>query len=81
MDRADVPAAVPALYTRFFHRRAQLAGWLAGMATGTLMACAVPNLVNHQHHFNGSVYTWHYFGVHFKAYHGLIALARINLIV
>jgi SSS family solute:Na+ symporter len=50
------------------------------MMTGTLMAYAVPNPAKHQHHFGGSVYTWHYFGLHFKAYHGLIAFV-INVIV
>jgi len=50
------------------------------MVTGTLMAYAVPNPAKHQHHFGGSVYTWNYFGLHFKAYHGLIAFA-INVIV
>ncbi|MBO0767534.1 MAG: sodium:solute symporter family protein, partial [Solirubrobacterales bacterium] len=74
------PAIVFGLYTRWFHSWALLAGWLAGMVTGTLMAYAVPNPAKGQHHFGGSVYTWHYFGLHFKAYHGLIALV-INLIV
>jgi SSS family solute:Na+ symporter len=44
------------------------------------MAYAVPNPAKHQHHFGGSVYAWHYFGLHFKAYHALIAFV-INLIV
>jgi SSS family solute:Na+ symporter len=74
------PAIVFGLYTRFFHRWALFLGWLAGIVTGTLMAYAVPNPAKHQHHFGGSVYSWHYFGLHFKAYHGLIAFA-INLIV
>jgi Na+/proline symporter len=74
------PAIVFGLYTRYFHRWALLLGWAAGMVTGTLMAYAVPNPAKHQHHFGGSVYSWHYFGLHFKAYHGLIALV-INLIV
>lgn len=74
------PAIVFGLYTRYFHRWALLLGWAAGMVTGTLMAYAVPNPTKHQHHFGGSVYSWHYFGLHFKAYHGLIAFA-INLIV
>jgi SSS family solute:Na+ symporter len=74
------PAIVFGLYTRYFHRWALLLGWAAGIVTGTLMAYAVPNPTKHQHHFGGSVYSWHYFGLHFKAYHGLIALA-INLIV
>jgi SSS family solute:Na+ symporter len=74
------PAIVFGLYTRFFHRWALFLGWAAGMVTGTLMAYAVPNPAKHQHHFGGSVYTWHYFGLHFKAYHALIAFV-INLIV
>jgi SSS family solute:Na+ symporter len=74
------PAILTGLYTRFFHRWALLAGWAAGMVTGTLMAYNVPNPAKHQHHFGGSVYSWHYFGLHFKAYHGAIALA-INVIV
>jgi SSS family solute:Na+ symporter len=74
------PAIVSGLTRRVFHRWALLAGWAAGMVTGTLMAYSVPNPAKHQHHFGGSVYTWHYLGLHFKAYHGLIALA-INLIV
>jgi SSS family solute:Na+ symporter len=74
------PAIGFGLYTRYFHRWALLLGWAAGIVTGTLMAYAVPNPAKHQHHFGGSVYTWHYFGLHFKAYHGLIALC-INLIV
>jgi SSS family solute:Na+ symporter len=74
------PAIVFGLYTRYFHRWALLLGWAAGMVTGTLMAYAVPNPAKHQHHFGGSVYSWHYFGLHFKAYHGLIAFC-INRIV
>jgi len=74
------PAIVFGLYTRYFHRWALFLGWLAGMVTGTLMAYATPNPAKHQHHFGGSVYSWHYLGLHFKAYHALIAFA-INLIV
>jgi SSS family solute:Na+ symporter len=74
------PAIVSGLYTRVFHRWALLLGWLAGIVTGTLMAYAVPNPAKHQHHFGGSVYSWHYLGLHFKAYHGLIALV-INVLV
>jgi SSS family solute:Na+ symporter len=74
------PAIVFGLYTRFFHRWALFVGWLVGMVTGTWMAYAVGNPVKHQAHFGGSVYPWHFFGWHFKAYHGLIALC-INLAV
>jgi SSS family solute:Na+ symporter len=74
------PAIVFGLYTRFFHRWALLGGWLAGMVTGTWMAYATPNVAKHQAHFGGSVYNWHQFGWHFKAYPGFIAFC-INVAV
>jgi SSS family solute:Na+ symporter len=74
------PAIVFGLYTRWFHRWALLCGWMAGMVTGTWMAYATPNVAKHQAHFGGSVYAWHQFGLHFKAYPGFIALA-INIAV
>jgi SSS family solute:Na+ symporter len=72
------PSIVGGLYTRVLHRWALLAGWLAGMVTGTWMAYATSSPKSD--HFAGSIYPWHFFGMHFKAYHGLIALV-INLIV
>jgi SSS family solute:Na+ symporter len=74
------PAIVFGLYTRFFHRWALIGGWLAGMVTGTWTAYATPNLAKHQAHFGGSVYNWHLFGLHFKAYPGFIAFC-INVAV
>ncbi|HJS96299.1 MAG TPA: hypothetical protein VJ741_18685, partial [Solirubrobacteraceae bacterium] len=35
-----LPAVFLGLYTRWFHRWALLAGWVVGMATGTLMAAS-----------------------------------------
>jgi SSS family solute:Na+ symporter len=35
-----LPAVFLGLYTRWFHRWALLLGWVAGMATGTLMAAS-----------------------------------------
>jgi SSS family solute:Na+ symporter len=72
------PAIVGGLYTRALHRWALLAGWFAGMFFGTWMAYATSSPKSA--HFAGSIFQWHLFGMHFNAYHGLIALV-INLIV
>jgi solute:Na+ symporter, SSS family len=67
-----LPSIVAGLYTRWFHRWALLAGWAAGMVTGTLMAISLD--------FNTSVYTLDVFGIHIAAYEALFALAA-NLVV
>ncbi|SRR5579875_1865359 len=67
-----LPAIVFGLYTRWFDRWALVAGWIAGIVTGTLMADAES--------FKSSVYAVHQAGLHFSAYAGLIALA-CNLVV
>ncbi|MFL5796433.1 MAG: monocarboxylate uptake permease MctP [Actinomycetota bacterium] len=74
------PAIVFGLYTRVFHPWALLLGWLAGLVAGTWMAYSVPNPAKGQAHFGGSVYEWNFLGLHFSAYHGLIALC-INVAV
>jgi len=66
------PAIVFGLYTRRFHRWALLAGWVAGIVTGTLMAWA--------NAFATSVYTVSLGPLQFSAYAGLIALA-VNILV
>ena len=59
-----LPAIVFGLYTRWLHRWALLAGWLAGMVAGTLIANA--------HDFKGSVYEL--FGI--TAYDGHLRARR-----
>jgi SSS family solute:Na+ symporter len=46
-----LPAIALGLFTRWFHGRALLAGWLAGIAVGTAMAAA--------QHFQSSIYALH----------------------
>ena len=69
------PAIVFGLYTRWFHRWALLAGWAVGIITGVWMAYG-PG----PKHFASSVYPWHFGGLHFSAYAGLIAFV-LNVLV
>ncbi len=48
------PSIVAGLYTRWFHRRALLLGWAAGIGYGTWAAYNVVNPVTHAH-FGGSI--------------------------
>jgi SSS family solute:Na+ symporter len=48
------PSIVAGLYTRWFHRRALLIGWAAGIAYGTWAAYNVVNPATHAH-FGGSI--------------------------
>ena len=48
-----MPALVFALYTRWFHRWALLAGWAVGMVYGTLTAYNVPAVGTPGSHFGG----------------------------
>lgn len=67
-----LPAIVIGLYTRWLHRWALVAGWLAGMLSGTLMAAA--------QHFTSSIYPLHVGGFTVAGYAALYSLA-INLAV
>jgi SSS family solute:Na+ symporter len=72
------PAIVFSLYTRWFHRRALLAGWAVGMAYGTVAAYNVANLRSGVDHFGGSLATMPVIGE--MGYIALTAFA-INLVV
>jgi SSS family solute:Na+ symporter len=72
------PAIVFSLYTRWFHRRALLAGWAVGMAYGTVAAYNVANLRSGVDHFGGSLATMPVIGQ--MGYIALTAFA-INLVV
>jgi solute:Na+ symporter, SSS family len=67
-----LPSVVLALYTRWFHRWALLAGWLAGMATGSLIASKTG--------FEMSTVELQVLGVRFTAYAAVTALV-VNLVV
>jgi SSS family solute:Na+ symporter len=67
-----LPAIAAGLLTRWLHRWALLAGWLAGMTFGTLMAI--------DQDFKTSVYDLHIFGTTITAYEAIFALV-LNLLV
>src|SRR6266700_3293488 len=70
------PAIVAGLYTRWFHRWALLAGWLAAMVYGTVMAYRVPVPGTPGSHFGGSVAPIPFFGQN-----GYIALTAFVITV
>ena len=67
-----LPAIVGGLLTRWLHRWALLAGWAAGMATGTLMAVDLD--------FKSSVYQLNIFGTSITAYEAIFAFV-LNVVV
>ncbi len=67
-----LPAIVLGLYTGRPHRHALLAGWAAGMATGTWMAWTLG--------FKSTTYALHAFGATVPGYAGLWAV-MVNLVV
>ena len=67
-----LPAVILALYTRWFHRWALLAGWAAGMIVGTWMPASQA--------FKSSVYALHFGSFTFPSYAALTALV-VNLIL
>ncbi len=67
-----LPAIVFGLFTRWLHRWALLAGWAAGMVTGTLMAASSD--------LKSSVYVLDWFGMNISAYEGIFALV-LNLAI
>ncbi|HEY1969251.1 MAG TPA: sodium:solute symporter [Pseudonocardia sp.] len=84
-----LPAVAIALYTRWLHRWALFAGWLAGLGYGLYLLYQIPNPAAHRLHFGGSALTlnkvdlfgWHLFGgSKVQIYVGFVALV-VNLVV
>ena len=84
-----LPAVGIALYTRFFHRWALIAGLLSGLAYGMWLLYNIPNPANGKLHFGGSalalskidVLGWQPFGASpVTIYVGFVALV-VNLVV
>lgn len=67
-----LPALIFGLYTRWFHRRALLVGWLAGIAYGIYMWSTTG--------YKSTTYTLHLFGQAIPAYAAIWALI-VNVIV
>jgi SSS family solute:Na+ symporter len=84
-----LPAVAIALYTRWLHRWALVAGWVVGMAYGLYLLWLIPNPATGRAHFGGSALTldkltllgWHPFaGSPVQIYVGFVALV-VNLVV
>lgn len=84
-----LPAVAIALYTRWLHSKALIAGWAVGMAWGLYLLYTIPNPANGKAHFGGSalalgklsIFGWHPFpGSAIQIYVGVVALAA-NLLV
>jgi solute:Na+ symporter, SSS family len=84
-----LPAVAIALYTRWLHRWALVAGWVAGMAYGMSLLYQIPNVAAKKAHFGGSALTldkltlfgWEPFtGSKVQVYVGFVALV-VNLVV
>src|SRR5215204_4853853 len=81
-----LPSVAIGLYTRWFHRGALVAGWVAGMVTGLLLVYNIPKLnpdgTVAREHFGGSSFPLSKLGFDTKTaiYAGLLAVL-VNLIV
>jgi SSS family solute:Na+ symporter len=84
-----LPAVAIALYTRWLHSKALIAGWVVGMAWGLYLLWTIPNPAIGKEHFGGSALTlsqlsifgWHPFeGSTVQIYVGIVALLA-NLLV
>jgi len=83
-----LPAVAIALYTRWLHSIALIAGWVVGLAWGLFLLWTIPNPATGREHFGGSaltlsqlsVFGWHPFNSTLQIYVGIVALAA-NLLV
>ena len=83
-----LPAVAIALYTRWLHSIALMAGWVVGLAWGLFLLWTIPNPATGREHFGGSaltlsqlsVFGWHPFNSTLQIYVGIVALAA-NLLV
>ncbi|HEX6356523.1 monocarboxylate uptake permease MctP [Actinophytocola sp.] len=84
-----LPAVAIALYTRWLHRWALIAGWAVGMLWGMVLLYQIPNPTTGRVHFGGSalaldklsIFGWQPFaGSTVQIYVGFVALAA-NLLV
>ena len=84
-----LPAVAIALYTRWLHRWALVAGWVVGMGYGLFLLYLIPNPAANRLHFGGSALAldkltllgWHPFaGSQVQIYVGFVATV-LNLLV
>src|ERR1700754_2140361 len=74
------PSVALGLYTRWLHRGALIAGWVAGMGLAFWMLWSIPNAATGRKHFGGSAFPLSEFGFDTKKtiYVGFVAVA-VNL--
>jgi solute:Na+ symporter, SSS family len=77
-----LPAVGLGVFTRWFHRGALIAGWVAGMGLGMWMLYQIPNAATKRAHFGGSAFPLSDFGFDTPKtiYVGFVAVA-VNLLV
>jgi SSS family solute:Na+ symporter len=80
-----LPSVALGLFTRWLHRGALIAGWIAGMAAGLWMLYLTPNAptaIPHREHFGTSAFALSHLGFDTKAtiYTGFLAIL-VNLVV
>jgi SSS family solute:Na+ symporter len=77
-----LPSVALGLYTRWFHRGALIAGWVAGMLAGMWMLWSIPSADGARAHFGGSAFALSKLGfdTEITLYPGFLSLA-VNLIV
>ncbi len=76
------PAVALGLFTRWLHRGALIAGWVAGMGMGMWMLWNIPNAATGRKHFGGSAFPLSDLGLGSPKtiYVGFVAVA-LNLLV
>ncbi|GAA4208551.1 monocarboxylate uptake permease MctP [Actinocatenispora rupis] len=77
-----LPSVALGLLTRWFHRWALVAGWIAGMAAGMWMLYTIPNPKTQHLHFGGSAFALSKLGFDttWTIYTGFVAVV-VNLVV
>ena len=77
-----LPAVAIGLYTRWLHRGALIAGWVAGMIVSIWIFYVTPNVATKEAHWGGSGFALSHLGLHTETaiYIGFIAVL-VNLIV
>ncbi|MFG2045206.1 monocarboxylate uptake permease MctP [Dactylosporangium sp. NPDC048998] len=77
-----LPAVALGLFTRWLHRSALIAGWVAGMGLGLWMLYQIPNAATKRAHFGGSAFALSEWGLDTKKtiYVGFVAVV-VNLAV
>ena len=84
-----LPSVAIALYTRWLHATALIAGWVVGMGWGLYLLYNIPNPATGRAHFGGSalalgklsIFGWHPFGASTVAIYVGIPVLAANLIV